>query len=159
MNKNMNKKYHKRIRLDAEVYNNPNLICSITVCTIDKKQILSNRNFAGEILKPIKERAKIDEIPIYAYCIMPDHIHLLLSASINNSITEFIGELKSLSTRLAWTYGINGTIWQKSFFDHFLRREEDIEKAARYIVNNPVRRGIVSDWEKYEFCGSFVYDL
>lgn len=155
----MNKKYHKKIRLDAEVYDNPDLVCSVTVCTLDKKHILINKDFGRDIVQLIRERAEIGSVPIYAYCIMPDHVHLLLSASNAKSVTAFVRELKGLSTRLAWTYGIKGKLWQKSFYDHFLRKGEDIEKAVRYILDNPVRKGIVPAWRKYAFCGSLVYDL
>ena len=36
-----------------------------------------------------------------------------------------------------------GTIWQKTFYDHALRKEEDVRDIARYIVANPLRAGLV----------------
>ncbi len=50
-------------------------------------------------------------------------------------------------------------MWQRSFFDHALRREEDLRKAAEYVLNNPVRDGLVEDRRDYPLCGSFEFDL
>jgi len=151
--------YHKKIRLNVDIYRRPDMPCSITICTKNKKPIFSNTEIAQGISKLLKEIAYSNNIPIYAYCIMPDHIHLLLSASEKKGIVEFIAEFKSLSTRLAWNYNMQGVIWQKSFYDHFLRKGEDIKEVAIYILNNPVRKGIVQEWNEYKFSGSFVYDL
>jgi len=49
--------------------------------------------------------------------------------------------------------------WQRGFYDHVLRREEDILVHLRYIAENPVRRGLVDDWRDYGFTGSDVFDL
>jgi REP element-mobilizing transposase RayT len=152
-------KPHKKIRLAAEIYKMPNLPCSITICTKDKRAIFSHQGLTQTVVKLLKEISSLAGIPIYAYCIMPDHIHLLLSASERKGIVEFIGEFKSRASRHAWKHNFKGSIWQKSFYDHFLRKEEDIKEVARYIVNNPVRKGVVQNWREYQFCGSLVYDL
>jgi len=151
--------YHKNIRLAAELYKTPNVPCSVAICTKDKRPVLGDDVLAEECLRLIKELSGQHSIPIYAYCIMPDHIHLLLSASEKKGIVEFIAELKSLSTRIAWKHNLQGSIWQRSFYDHFLRKEEDVKIVAKYIVNNPVRKGLVQDWGDYRFCGSLVYEL
>ncbi len=90
---------------------------------------------------------------------MPDHIHLLISPSPQVSLVDFVRAFKGRSTRLAWQYGYPGKIWQRSFYDHFLRKEEDVHRVVDYILNNPVRQGIVDDWQEYPFSGSLVYNL
>ena len=47
--------------------------------------------------------------------------------------------------------------WQKSYYDHVLRREDDVVVVARYIVANPVRAGLASAAGEYPFTGSFVW--
>jgi len=71
----------------------------------------------------------------------------------------FVGQFKNLSQRAAWGLGIRGAFWQGSFWDHFLRREEQVETAVNYVLNNPVRSGLVQQWQDYPFCGSLVFDL
>ncbi len=44
-------------------------------------------------------------------------------------------------------------LWQRSYYDHVLRGEEDTEDVAEYIWNNPVRAGLVTDRDSYPFWG------
>jgi hypothetical protein len=39
----------------------------------------------------------------------------------------------------------------EGFYDHALRKEEDIRVVAEYIINNPVRAGLVKEWRDYPF--------
>lgn len=90
---------------------------------------------------------------------MPDHFHLLCSPSETCNLISFIGGFKSLSRNQANTAGANGPIWQRSYFDHMLRREEDLETVVRYVLANPVRAKLVEDWREYDFCGSLTLDV
>ncbi|MEB2355563.1 MAG: hypothetical protein OZ915_10335, partial [Ignavibacteriales bacterium] len=49
--------------------------------------------------------------------------------------------------------------WQKDYYDHILRSEENLEIHLKYILNNPVRAGMVNYWKKYPYIGSTVYNL
>jgi putative transposase len=155
----MQPKRRQRIRLDAEVYRTPDLPCFVTIATKGKRAIFSERGLAEDFVTLLRTTCKENSIPLYAYCVMPDHVHLLLGASETKGIVELVREIKSLSTRLAWQHGHKGAIWQRSFYDRFLRRDEDCTEIAKYIVHNPVRKGIVECWEDYPFSGSLVYEL
>jgi len=155
----MSLKHRQRIRLGPEVYRTPGLPCFVTIATKGKQPIFSERGLAGDFVALLRTLCKDNDIPLYAYCVMPDHAHLLLSASERKGIIEFVREVKSRSTKLAWRYGHRGAIWQRSFYDHFLRRDEDCLVVASYIVHNPVRDGVVEHWEDYPFSGSLVYEL
>jgi REP element-mobilizing transposase RayT len=52
---------------------------------------------------------------------------------------------------LIWNEGFTGMVWQRSFYDHPLRKDEDLLKVAEYIIYNPVRKGLVEDWRDYPF--------
>jgi len=43
--------------------------------------------------------------------------------------------------------------WQKSYFDHVVRKDEDLARQAFYIADNPVRKGLVEDWRDYPLTG------
>ena len=43
-------------------------------------------------------------------------------------------------------------LWQRGFYEHIIRKEENIADVAEYILNNPVRQGLVQDGEYYEWC-------
>jgi REP element-mobilizing transposase RayT len=49
--------------------------------------------------------------------------------------------------------------WQSDFYDHIIRRDQSFANQIRYIVNNPVRRGLVENWEDYPFTGSIGFNL
>lgn len=125
----------------------------ITICTDNKKCLLSNVVGADTIRpnstqltkcgKIVKEA--IENIPtIYPNCfvdkyvIMPNHIHLILS--LNNSsgriisAPTIIGQLKRYVSK---TVGFS--IWQKGFYDHIIRNDEDYITKAQYIENNPAK--------------------
>jgi len=140
-------KYHKKIRLSREAYNTSNQPCSITICTANKKSVFTNKHLSLEFVNLLKQHAGKYEIPVYAYCIMPDHVHLLISASLKKGIVDFIREIKSLSTKICWKHGYKGRIWQTSFYDHFIRKSEDLERTVRYILDNPVRKNLATEWQ------------
>lgn len=70
-----------------------------------------------------------------------------------NSVIDFVNQFKSKSTTISWKYGIKGSLWQKRFYDHILRKDEDIQKIGEYILNNPVRRRLVGDYREYPYGG------
>jgi hypothetical protein len=49
--------------------------------------------------------------------------------------------------------------WQKDFFDHIIHADEDLAAQIRYVANNPVRKGLASDWRSYPFTGAIGCDL
>ena len=96
---------------------------------------------------------------VFAYCLMPNHVHLVLGPSSSCDIVTFVGQFKNLAQRQVWKLGVTGRIWQESFWDRFLRDEESLEEVAKYVLNNLVRKGLVERWQDYHFSGSLVYDL
>lgn len=86
-----------------------------------------------------------------AWVVMPDHVHWLFELR-GDSLSHCIQAMKSRCTR---SYrAISGTrnpLWQSGFYDHRLRSNEDLIAQARYIVLNPLRRGLASRIEDYPF--------
>jgi putative transposase len=81
------------------------------------------------------------------YCdlavLMPDHIHLILNFSDETPMTKIVGNWKS------WLAKSEGIRWQKNFFDHRLRNDDEAGQKAEYVLLNPVRAGLVArveDW-------------
>lgn len=72
------------------------------------------------------------------YVLMPDHLHWLMVLQ-NGTLAETVRILKGRSAR-----AIGKSIWQASYHDHAVRKEEDLQKMARYIVANPLRANLVS---------------
>ena len=138
----------KTIRLERQLYEGQAQPFSITVCTKDKTY-LSNE-YLEFIFKSIKAGYLAEKSELMAVCVMPDHVHLLM-APISENLIDLIGRWKSYTTRLMLEKGWKGKVWQRSFCDHALRKDEDVTKVAEYIVNNPIRRGLVKDWTEYPY--------
>ena len=91
-------------------------------------------------------------VPIY--CFMPDHQHLIITGIRNDSdIWKAIVRYKQ---RTGFWMSTNnpGIKWQKDFYDHVIKTNKDIAVQARYILDNPVRRGLAQSWQDYSFKGS-----
>jgi REP element-mobilizing transposase RayT len=95
----------------------------------------------------------------FVYLFMPDHAHLLLAPQ--DDCGEVLKAMRLFKQKSGfWLSKHRRNVkWQKDFYDHILRHEEDIEKHVRYILANPIRAGLVEDWKEYTFRGSTVFDL
>lgn len=132
----------------------------ITVCTQDRKEILSTIVGEGSALPELTTYGEItdriiNEIPdkyqnvsVDHYVIMPNHIHLILSirkesgrADPSPTATSVIGWLKYRTTKeiLQINGNINQKIFQRSFYDHIIRNRDDYDMIARYIHDNPMK--------------------
>ncbi len=119
-----------------------------------KTSIFLNDKLASIIIDEIKK----GEGSMWAWCLMPAHLHFLFDPSGDEKdLIKLIKLIKGRSAqKINKIYGKRNT-WQESFYDHILRKEEDIKHISFYILNNPVRKGIVDDWQKYPYSWSKFY--
>ena len=143
----------KRIRLEAAEYAGPDAVCSVTITTLRREVAFSNAALAAECMDVLERRVSETGVTLHTFCFMPDHLHLLLSPSHRTSIVEFVRDFKGETTHVSWRHGLKGSLWQRSFYDHFLRTNEDLERAVKYILENPVRAGLAQDAAAYRFSG------
>jgi len=126
----------------------------ITICAKDKRKIFCNEALNNEIIACLKEEKEEAGVKIFAFCLMPDHFHMLVSpADSGVNVSRFIGSFKSKATRVGWKYGVGERMWQRRFYDHVIRPNEPVKDICEYILNNPVRKKLAKSWEDYKFCG------
>jgi REP-associated tyrosine transposase len=77
------------------------------------------------------------------FLLMPDHVHMLATFGPNAGMGKVIRNWKRHTARHT------GIRWQRDFFDHRLRNDESLEEKAAYILNNPVRAGLVAQTEDW----------
>ena len=146
----------KRIRLEPEAYCLGHCF-SVVLATTERTAMLAERKAIQTCLSALKRAATKYEAKVCAYCLMPDHLHLLASTPDGVNFVDFIQYFKQLSAfRLARASQVASRVWQTRFYDHALRLDEDIVTVARYIFDNPVRAGIVADAADYPYSGSLV---
>ena len=107
----------------------------------------------------LEELAHADGVPVHAYCLMPDHVHLLIAVSGAYPLPRLVQRWKSMCYRERRRLGNADTFWQRSFHDRAVRRDEDLRAAALYALNNPVRAGLVKHHREYPLCGSLEWEL
>ncbi len=148
----------KQIRLEPEAYRLGHGF-SVTLTTAERVRIFIKPEAVQACLTALKHSAARYEAKVYAYCFMPDHLHLLASSADGVSFIDFIRHFKQLSSyRLSRRSHIGRPPWQSRFYDYALRSDEDVVSAARYIFDNPVRAGVVAKAGDYPYSGSFVWE-
>ena len=130
---------------------------SITCSTEQRKPYFKQKAIVDSILLTLKETSKEIGFNIYAYCFMPDHLHLLLVGEEDSSLHKFMKLFKQRSS-FVFRKAYGNSLWQRSYYDHILRKEEALNDVALYIFNNPVRKGLVTNYKGYPFSGSFVFE-
>ena len=149
----------KHPRLGRDAYATVGAVCSITIALRDRCRRFADPTLAAPTIDLLCEHAAKTRVTVFGYCLMPDHVHLLLSPSVDCDLVTFVGQFKNLAQRCFWRAGGQGLLWQKSFWDHFLRADEDVAVVLDYILKNPVRAGLVERWQDYPFVGSLVFTL
>ena len=131
----------------------------ITICTQDKKCILGNivgvgvpddpqiklSEYGKIVYNQIIEMNKIyNNVNVEKFIVMPNHLHLLIEITNNGSsgtptptnsvVPSFVSTLKRFTNKK-----IGKKLWQRSFYDHIIRNEEDYLNVWEYINNNPAK--------------------
>jgi REP element-mobilizing transposase RayT len=90
--------------------------------------------------------------------VMPDHVHMIFTPQINvdaseiYSLAEIMDAIKGASAhKINKTLGCRGRVWQAESFDHVLRSSESLDAKVDYVLENPVRRGLVKVWTDYRW--------
>jgi REP element-mobilizing transposase RayT len=143
-------KRRKNIRLPNQIYELSSQIFSVTICVQGRRPIFKNEKWAKTLLGSLNTGLIAKQTEQYAWCLMPDHFHLLISPRGAN-LSDIQSAWKSYTAHLLRKVGLDGACWQRGFYDHALRKEEDVQRAAEYIINNPVRKGLVQNWRDYPF--------
>lgn len=102
------------------------------------------------LLKLLKRYSQKYQITIIAYCLMPNHYHLLVRQDGETAVSHLINVLFNAYVQAVnREYGRSGTLFGERFKDVQIEDEQYLKHLCRYIHANPVRAGIVTmleDW-------------
>ena len=94
---------------------------------------------------------------LYGFTLMPDHLHVLLSpVDSGRPISDWLQSFKGYTTSQYMRRSGLPRLWQPSGHDHVCRTEETAERVLIYIVNNPVRAGLVGRWQDWPWTRVFI---
>ena len=146
----------KDIRIKEYDYSTPGAYF-VTICTKNRAQILWE-TVGADIIRPqdvslsvvgkIVEQGVLqisnhyDHIAVDKFCIMPNHVHLILVIQNNEdgrmisapTVSTVVGSMKRWVSKQ-----IGRSIWQKSFYEHGIRNQQDYDEIWEYIENNPMK--------------------
>jgi len=92
-----------------------------------------------------------------AFCIMPNHVHMVCrplkkADGSYHSLAAIMHSLKRYTARQAnQLLGRRGAFWQHENYDHIVRDSKEWERIIAYVLNNPVKAGLVERWEDWEW--------
>ncbi|HVP81394.1 MAG TPA: transposase [Thermodesulfobacteriota bacterium] len=132
----------------------------VTVCTDNKENIFDLQTHARIVIDELLRAAKDVRFRMLCYCLMPDHLHVIVSPGESSlTVSKFLNIFKGRTTAVFREKKDLKKIWQRSAFDHVIRTEENLKGVIEYIRNNPVRKGIVENADDYPYSKSFDAEI
>ena len=126
----------------------------ITFCTLDRTCVFTDIRLGQSVMWQFRRTCREKKFAILAYCVMPDHSHLLLEGTDAASNLPALIKSAKQSSGQRFAARMGRPLWEEGFHDHVLRPEEDPKRFARYIIENPVRAGLVKSPLDYPLSGS-----
>ena len=129
----------------------------LTFCTFERQHHFLRQEHVDLVRTQFLRAAMDTAFAVLAYCFMPDHVHLLIQGdSEDANCRAFIRRSKQFSG-FHYKKAFGKTLWQRYGYERTLRSDEATLSVARYIVENPLRAGLVRSVEDCPFLGSDVY--
>jgi putative transposase len=130
---------------------------SLTFCSRARRIVFVETVVVDVALAQILQSAALHAFVVVAYCFMPDHLHLLPAGQ--SAGADLIAFAKDVKQRVGYHAPLPraGTIWQRGYYERILRDDEATLTVAKYILENPVRQGLVQQPRDYPFSGSAIW--
>ncbi len=118
---------------------------------------LTAEAIARMVCEAIEFRCREHGYRLYGYCLMPEHVHILLSpAESGIAVATWLQRFKSFTAHEFVRLGGTPPLWQRSAYDHVCREGETAEAVLTYVINNPVRAGLVECWRDWRWTKAFI---
>jgi putative transposase len=96
------------------------------------------------------EHCALENVAVWAYCLMPNHVHLLLAPETEAALSSAVGQAhRRYTTAINRREGWTGNLWQGRYGSSPLQSDTSVFAAARYVERNPVEAGLAKrpeDW-------------
>jgi putative transposase len=131
----------------------------ITTTTLHRINAFTNSEFAPIAVAQLLKHAEKHQYSLPAYVYMPDHAHVVAAGlSADSDLEKFVYAWKK-GTGFEWHKIAGGRLWQEGYWDRRLRVDGSIAAMIEYVIQNPVRAGIVDHPSRYLLTGSTLYTM
>ena len=201
---------YNSLRLLGHDYSSTTDLYALSLVTDQRRPVFADIKLAKATLKSLLSDQTLSYLKLRAFCLMPDHLHLLAGVKSSEvELSTLIGRFESYTKQLYWKrareimdtreiawpsnevhkstvkenrqliaqlmdwnatlrpevvelenwpnlkpeHFLRKTLWQKKFFDHVIRNEDDLQNNLDYIVMNPVKAAFVKRPQFYPFTG------
>lgn len=136
-------------------YSEPHRAYLLTFATQGRQPLFANATLADTASTALLDRRLWARSQLLAWVLMPDHWHGLMVLGPWQTLPDLVRGLKCNSSRLvrAATPAV-AQVWAAAYHDRAVRRDEALVDAARYVVLNPVRAGLVQRARDYRYWGA-----
>ena len=148
----------KKHRLPAEYYRGVTSV-AFTLCLKDRKETFIHPEIVEVFTAHLRAVIQDSGCIAPAYCFMPDHQHIIVTGTNAQADTWKTVVRYKQKTGYWMSMNMLHTEWQKDFYDHVIRKRDDVSRQVRYVLDNPVRKGLAASWRDYPFQGSLGCDL
>jgi putative transposase len=125
-------------------------VCFVTTDTWQGRPIFKKANVADIVLDQILQCRERGFYKLHAFTIMPDHLHLLLTPTVEASLEKAMQMIKGGSAfRIKRELSYQFPIWHEGFHDRWMRDETECQSRLQYILHNPVTARLVADASEY----------
>ena len=129
-----------------------NIPYALTTVTKDRAPLFKDRKFCRILLVTIEYHKTIFDFLVHGFCVMPDHLHLLLTPQGKFNVSFIMKMIKgSFARKINKLAGRNGSVWQRRFYDEIIRSEKQFLEQLRYMHHNPIKAGLARTAGDYEF--------
>ncbi len=130
-------------RLRTGRYSAPGQVYLVTTVVKHRDPVFTDFE-QGRLVVDALRKAQQEALAVsLAWVVMPDHLHWLIELK-DCTLSYLMARTKSrIALALNRSIGREGSLWQHGFHDRAIRREEDLQASARYIIANPLRAGLV----------------
>jgi putative transposase len=126
----------------------------LTFCTFERNRYFDDADSVSTALEQILRAGTQHGFAIFAFCFMPDHVHLLVEGVTEDAdLKAFLKSAKQYSG-FHFRRKTRNSLWQRYGYERVLRDEEDTPSIIRYMIDNAVRAGLVKAPMDYPFWGS-----
>jgi REP element-mobilizing transposase RayT len=138
-------------RLPRRAYQVPGQPVAFTI-RVEPGLVLTHREPAGLLLQAMRYNARTHGCQMMAYCIMPDHLHLLARVGPHGGdLLDFVDGFKRRTATTLARFARGSAVWQEGYWDRHVRSNEPVANIIHYILMNPVRAELCSHWDEWGY--------